>query len=276
MLNSPTFMKNKTFVHINSGLGNTLFQISTAFAYAKRFDKDLQLSKKIYSPSTHEPLDNYLNTIFQDLDFCENDIFIEDKIVKYNEPSFSYNEIPNVEGSIYLDGYFQSLRYFDDFENDIKGLFHLKTESKYDSYLKNSCSIHIRRGDYLTHSYAHPQQSKEYFKKAVNWVGLDKTFLIFSDEIDSIKSSNFCEEIGIINYVYVEDQDSYQDLSLMSRCENNIIVNSTFSWWSAYLNNHENKIVIYPKKWFTEVYSNNIGSNITPKDLFPKDWIRYE
>tara|TARA_B110000495_G_scaffold183111_1_gene179153 strand:- start:4797 stop:5606 length:810 start_codon:yes stop_codon:yes gene_type:complete len=269
-------MKNKTLININSGLGNILFQISTAFAYSKRFDKDLQLSEKIYSPSTHEPLDHYLNTIFKNLDFTKDDIFIKDVLSKYHEPSFCYKEIPKVKGSIYLNGYFQNLRYFNDFEDEVKDLFYLKKESRYDLYLENSCSLHIRLGDFLTHSNAHPQQSEEYFKKAVNWIGLDKTFLIFSDEIDKVKDSDFCKKIGIMNYVYVENKDPYEDISLMSRCENNIIVNSTFSWWAAYLNNNKDKIVIYPKKWFTEVYANNIGSNTTPESLFPKDWICYE
>ena len=133
-----------------------------------------------------------------------------------------------------------------------------------------TCSIHIRRGDYLSSAFIggfgsccpleYYQQSIEYIRKNIcNNV----TFILFSDDIKWVK-----ENLKLENAIYVnhnQGTDSWQDMYLMSLCNHNIIANSTFSWWGAWLNKHKDKTVIAPKRWW---------STIENDDVVPKSWIR--
>jgi hypothetical protein len=102
--------------------------------------------------------------------------------------------------------------------------------------------------------------------KGVKKVGMDKKFLIFSDDIQWCKQ-NFPE---MKNFVYIEGQKDYEDFLLMSLCNHNIICNSSFSWWAAWINQNSNKIVIAPKKWFGPAYS-----HFDTKDLYCDGWILF-
>jgi hypothetical protein len=177
----------------------------------------------------------------------------------YNEPNFSYSTIPNFMLPTKIIGYFQSEKYFLKNKNQILSLFKCPEEIFKKLTLKypqinesNTCSLHVRRGDYLNFSDHHPTQNMEYYKSAISVVGSDKTFFIFSDDISWCKENfNFLD-----NVIYCEDNEDYEDLYLMSLCNDNIIANSSFSWWGAWLNNNKNKKVVAPKKWFGPSKSN--------------------
>ena len=124
-------------------------------------------------------------------------------------------------------------------------------------------SIHVRRGDYVKHPNHHPVQTIEYYNKSVEMVGKDTTIVVFSDDIEWCKK-NF----NIDNIIYIEDEKDYIELYLMSLCDNNIISNSSFSWWGAWLNTNENKKVIAPNKWFGSAINENTN------DIIPKGWIK--
>ena len=111
----------------------------------------------------------------------------------------------------------------------------------------------------------HPQQSLDYYKQAIETVGPDKTFVIFSDDIEWCKQN--LDFIG--SKFFISGNKDYEDMYLMSLCNNNIITNSTFSWWGAWLNKNENKIVISPKIWFGK---NN--SHLDTSDLYCDKWIK--
>jgi hypothetical protein len=158
-----------------------------------------------------------------------------------------------------------------DYRNEILKLFKIddntnqKIHDKYGDLLSlDTCSIHVRRGDYLALQNHHPIQSIEYYQNAIDIIGNDKHFLIFSDDI------KWCEENfgGLTNKTYITGNQDYEDLYLMSMCRNNIIANSTFSWWGAWLNKNEDKKVIAPKQWFG--VSN---SHLDTSDLYCKKWI---
>jgi len=140
-----------------------------------------------------------------------------------------------------------------------------KPVDKY-NFLKNkkTTSIHVRRGDYVNHPNHHPTQSLEYYLEAIK-ILKDETelFLVFSDDI------NWCKEnIKLDNVVYIENEKDYIELYLMSVCTNNIISNSSFSWWGAWLNKNEDKKVIGPLKWFGDAIKHNTG------DVLPENWIK--
>jgi hypothetical protein len=159
-----------------------------------------------------------------------------------------------------------------DYRNEILELFKIDDETnqklfnKYGEILNlDTCSIHVRRGDYLGLQNHHPIQPIEYYQKAINIIGEEKHFLIFSDDI------KWCEEnfSFLKNKTFVSENLDYEDLYLMSMCNNNILANSTFSWWGAWMNQNENKQVIIPSKWFG-ISNLHLNTN----DLFCDKWIK--
>jgi len=233
------------------GLGNYLFQIANAYAYSKRTNKDLILNMNDIHV-VHKGIDTYKNNLFSKLKFdnLSQNIFN----YKYSEPSFNYTEIPVFQGNIHLNGYFQSEKYFKDYKDEILDLFYFDDltknliKQKYSNLLNNdTCSIHIRRGDYLNFPDIHPTQPIEYYRNSILKFDSNTNFLIFSDDIEWCKN-NLSNVFG--NFTFIEGNTDYQDLYLMSLCNNNIICNSTFSWWGAWLNNNSSKKVIVPSMWF--------------------------
>ena len=127
-------------------------------------------------------------------------------------------------------------------------------------------SIHFRRGDYLTESSLN--LSLEYYKHAVShmetlYPNKNIKYLIFSNDLQWVK-----ENFNTKNNVYVENLNRFQDMCLMTLCNSNIIANSTFSWWGAYLNSTPNKKVICPSN-----YVNDARFNYINKNYYPTEWI---
>jgi hypothetical protein len=185
---------------------------------------------------------------------------------RYDEPEFNYNELPNIPGNVYLHGYFQSEKYFLNYKKEIHDLF--KYPEEYIKYIKNkkTCSLHVRRGDYLNKPEYHPTQNVDYYEKAIKHIEGEFRLVIFSDDIEWCK-----ENLNHLNndILFITGNPDYEDLILMTLCDDNIICNSTFSWWGAWLNNNSNKIVITPNNWFGSAYS-----NYNTNDLYCDNWIR--
>lgn len=179
----------------------------------------------------------------------------------------------------YLDGYWQTEKYFKDIETNIRKEFTFK--NKLDRRNQNlinkikqgdSISIHVRRGDYINNFETANLYSGictlNYYKKAIDIMKKEicnPIFYIFSDDIEWVKSKLELEDAIYVNWN--KGHKSYIDMQLMSKCKYNIIANSTFSWWGAWLNNYHNKIVIAPKKWFSD-------NNINSQDIIPDGWRR--
>lgn len=171
-----------------------------------------------------------------------------------------FNTCPNYTD---LYGYFQSEKYFYNISDSIKEDFSfLNTDDETLSNFNNKeiVSIHVRRGDYLGLQTYHPIVSMDYYKKAMSFFK-GCSFLLFSDDIEWCKSEETFQECTII-----EGSDS-NSMYLMSKCNHNIIANSSFSWWSAWLNNNPNKKIIAPKNWFGPSYS-----SYNMSDLYPESW----
>jgi hypothetical protein len=248
------------------GLGNMMFQIASAYSVSLRDGKNMVCDTRNMSVP-HKPYSEYTSNIFRKVKFVN---YIEN-LTNFNESGFHYSDIPNINGNVKLTGYFQSEKYFINHRDEILELFQIDENTKkyliqkYENIInKNTCSIHVRRGDYVRlHDY-HPTQSIDYYKTAIKILGEDKYYLIFSDDI------SWCKENFdfIPNKIFVSDNIDYKDLYLMSMCKNNIIANSTFSWWGAWLNNYDKKVII-PKKWFGDAYS-----SFNTNDLYCNNWIK--
>jgi len=195
--------------------------------------------------------------------------------IPLNRPStitypFEYTEAKTSDNNI-IDGFFQSEKYFVHNRDKILEVLGPKENitdtinERYGNLLKKrTTSIHVRRGDYVRHPNHHPTQTVEYYQEAISKLN-DKTdlFLIFSDDIEWCK-----ENLKIENAVYIDNEKDYIELYLMARCDNNIIANSSFSWWGAWLNENEDKVVIGPEKWFGSAINHDT------KDLLPEKWIK--
>jgi len=259
---------NAVSIKLIGGLCNYMFQIACVYAYSLKNAK-----KYIFTTDDsvviHKHINEYKKNIFSNIEFFKNKNYKNFKV--YNEPNFHYDEIPNYCTDVYLTGYYQSYKYFSKYEKEIKNLFKYpdiiieKIKNKYYKLLsQKNCSIHIRRGDYVNQPEYHPIQNLNYYMKSIKKIGIDKNFLVFSDDI------NWCKENlpNLENFHFIENQKDYEDFLLMSLCDNNIIANSSFSWWAAWLNENPDKKVIAPNKWFGLAYA-----HWDTKDLIPESWI---
>ncbi|MBC8442614.1 MAG: alpha-1,2-fucosyltransferase [Proteobacteria bacterium] len=198
----------------------------------------------------------------------------------WKEPNFHFNEDAfSVEDNVGLNGYFQSEKYFKHIEDDIRSEFKFsdvitkECESKISQAHENDktvISIHVRLGDYkaLEHVYI-PLLRTPYYNTAIEYIDNnikgEKLFVIFSDEINTCRNIFRGDQ-----FAFAEGGTPEQDMCLMSMCDHNIISNSSFSWWSAWLNKNKDKKVIAPIEWFAP----NKKESKDTKDLYCEDWIR--
>ena len=198
--------------------------------------------------------------------------------ILYEKNEFTLDTAVLNKKSLYLDGYWQTYKYFENIREILLEEFSLKEELNLENRnilnkikSRNSISLHIRRGDYITNSHTsnvHGACSIHYYMEAIEYINrrIDSpVYFIFSDDIQWVK-----ENLEFNNEkVYVDINDgetAYCDLELMKNCQHNIIANSTFSWWGAWLNINKEKIVITPKKWM------NIKRDFS--GLIPIGWIK--
>jgi len=206
------------------------------------------------------------------------------KILKKMNFIFSTPEVyymKNILNKKYLlfIGYWQSEKYFLNIQDIIRQDFKFTNfENSKNIELKNtieetnSISVHIRRGDYLGNPFLDGLASLEYYKKSIDYI-LKKVknpkFIIFSDDIVWCKSNLVLDKDSIFVDWNI-GRESFRDMQLMSLCRHNIIANSSFSWWGAWLNANPKKIVLAPKRWFTK------ESNLDYGDIVPETWIKIE
>lgn len=166
---------------------------------------------------------------------------------------------------VYFRGYYFDLRYYDDIKGILQKEFRLKTPMRLSRELRQvllydqAVSIHIRKGDYQKMHWDISKSS--YYPKAVkkmNELVRDPVYLLFSDDIEWVKENIDIDGRRI--YVSGQGLKDYEELTIMKHCKHNIIANSTFSYWAAYLNSYPDKHVIYPRCW-------------RRMEIIPKEWI---
>ena len=226
-------------------LGNQMFQYSAMRAAALKYNTDIYYSKEYQ-----------INEVFK---LAETGVFVGNFLL-YSEPEFSYTEIPLLSKNMVLRGFFQSEKYFKDFEEEIRKDFIFKSPSFSDVEWLDAISLHVRRGDYLKTPGYHPVCPMDYYVKALEIMPKVK-IIVFSDDISWCKN-NFVGD----RFSFSENRTNNQDLEYMSKCKNHIIANSSFSWWGAWLGNY-NGITVAPKTWFGP------EPNLDTKDIIPEEWI---
>jgi hypothetical protein len=198
----------------------------------------------------------------------------------YKEKSWGFHpEALELKDGVYLDGYFQSEKYFKSIEHIIRNNLRFKWDAfgKEGAIYKdqisnlNSVGLHVRRGDYLKLKL-HNVCNIRYYIKSIAYMQdqlVSPHFFIFSDDLE------WCHEnLHISNCTFVDIQaakkDPIIDFQLMSLCKHNIISNSTFSWWAAWLNNNHEKVVVSPNRWFNDEQMNVQAL----QDTIPAEWVR--
>lgn len=252
------------YVIFNGRLGNNMFQL----AAAKTLDPDVQVIAL-----TQNCVDNiklFADSFFENLKVLSS---IPNNVKIYKEVDYSYNPISyNQNENLILEGYFQSEKYID--KKVALQLFQMPEfvksdiETLFGEILSNNdvIGINVRRGDYLNLPHKHPFCGLKFFNKAISYFGKDKKYIISSDDI------TWCKKHFIgSNFVFVENSYPLLDLFVQTVCKHNIISNSSFSWWGAYLNPNPEQIIIAPKRWY--------GIDLTylnTKDLYTTNMVQID
>ena len=287
-------------VKLIGGLGNQLFQYAAArrLAYTHNVPLKLDISGfhiyKLHSYSLH-----HFNIIEDFVDVSDIADFvpvknmavkIANRLMQMGTPYYRQNVIkeryfhfdPNIllaGRHVCLEGYWQSEKYFKDIEDIIRNEFTIKdrsdalnTQIACEISARDSVAMHIRRGDYTSDANTnkvHGVSSMLYYRQAIQLVSsrINKLHLyIFTDDPAWAKQEiRFDCPTTLLTHNNADK--NYEDLRLMSLCKHNILANSTFSWWGAWLNRNPAKIVIAPKKWFNDKSRNT-------DDLIPDGWLR--
>lgn len=245
---------------LTGGLGNQMFQYANGKAVSMRKNSSLFLDISWYKGRI-------------DRQYMLNFFNIEAKIV--SRLNIIWTKLFHKEN--YLEGNWQSEKYFKDIKDIIRKEFEIKeilsdnNKTILDNILsENSVSVHLRGGDYVRgkksnfHGVCSPGYYQEAFKKIRESVE-SPHFFIFTDDLEWAQKHIELPEPNFI--ISKKDNKPYEELFLMSKCKHNIIANSTFSWWGAWLNNNPSKIVISPTKWFND-------RNVDSKDIIPESWIK--
>jgi hypothetical protein len=290
-------------VQLKGGMGNQMFQFAVAILLAKRWNSKVLIDTRFFEMSSRSEIITFRKF---ELKVFDNDYkFVKKRQLRkflpnsklnrfrkkfnlkrpkiYREKRFGYDpELLDLTPPILIDGYFQTYKNFESNRAEIKGLFkfnHKILDSLNLKLLKqiensNSVSVHIRRGDYVSNeqvNMVHGLCTLEYYLKAIAHIkkkGENLRLYFFSDDIDWVKKQfkNFEGEIFFVDQN--SDENSWKDLLLMSKCKHNIIANSSFSWWGAWLNDNPGKVVICPNNWFKDKKLNFSAH----EDLIPKEW----
>lgn len=252
-------------------LGNQFFEIAAAVSLA--LDNDAEAFFPDFVTNRDVGMD--LQTNYKHVFFRVNATAPQEKIEAcYIEPGYAYSSIP-FHNNMCIQGYFQSEKYFSKHKDKILELFAPSQEiceylqAKYAELLKhpNTVSLHVRvyyKDDPEQKIY--PNYGREYFERAMMKFPEDSLFVVFSNDMTQCKDvlANIQK-----NIIFIEGETSYHDLYLMSMCKHNIITNSSFSWWAAYLNLNPKKIVIVPPAWNTPT------CGLDYKDVVPENWTAF-
>jgi hypothetical protein len=286
-------------IKLVGGLGNQMFEYAAAKGLAAKLGTDVQMDRSWFGQIAledtprHYELDSFkLSQDFVDFKpfFAGTNllsrgivlvahVFGRKVLNLYLEPHYHYNaDFSKQPDSTYLDGYFQSEKYFVHIREDLLSDFSWakpaagKNKKLLEVITKdeNSVSIHVRRGDYVSNENAaefHGLRGIGYYQAAVKIIEKSvkkPNYYVFSDEPDWCKVNLKFKH----NTTYIDwNADGAEDMRLMKSCRHNVLANSSFSWWGAWLNANEDKIVVAPRQWFND-------PTINTDDVVPESWRR--
>ena len=255
-------------VTFNGGLGNQMFLF--AFCHALRRRSILSLVEMDIENTYGQHNGFELFRLFKAIEYKGGIYYrrVKNLIVKYQtkylfkeitEDTVLRRPISGVYPFMVYNGFWQSEHYFKAYETDIRRLFTFDTTSLNprsaalapELRQDNTVSLHIRRGDYTEHPEFRNICTTDYYRAAVEVINQQVTnarFYVFTNDATWVR-----QHINFVPYQLIDwnmQVDSWQDMYLMTQCRHNIIANSSFSWWGAWLNNNCHKVVVAPQRWF--------------------------
>lgn len=289
-------------IRLFGGLGNQMFQYAFGLSLASKYKVILVLDRSEFSQSrdknTPRPYElnhfhieeKFLDEVYSHpFKLAESEetyrffrkclSYLPNGFLQYfKENQYAFNEsFIECSGIGYFDGYWQSPKYFSKSGSIIRKAFQPKiinTQSqsliKQIEKTKNSVSLHVRRGDYVTNKHAnkhHGVCSLNYYYEAIKLLEKESPeleFFLFSDDPEWVRENLKIEhKLTIVDFNGPEF--AYLDMYMMSKCQYHIMANSSFSWWGAWLAGEQAKKVIAPKKWFQ--------SSVSASDLMVEGWV---
>ena len=289
-------------IAMNGGLGNQLFQVFAALAAAIRNGDTCYFLHTMRDASGKRG--TYWNSLFHALKplmviATQGNLMQFMQLPTHQEPGFNYTPLPKQTGAttLKLRGYFQSDKYFADVRDDIYEQLQLLEQQRHIRAMfaesvwfsrdtTVTVAMHFRIGDYAAIQEAHPILTLDYYRRALKHV-IQHAPIKHNDahgKINVLIFNQACDNAVIVDHMRqlstefahrcrfhkVPDMfDDWKQLLLMSVCDHNIIANSTFSWWGAYLNQNPDKVVCYPSTWFGPALKKH-----DTRDLFPDGWVQ--
>lgn len=280
------------------GMGNQMFQYAAGRALATRLGVPLRVDRRafdtyqVHAYSLQHFAANIQDAVPDNLPGagCESRLgrylrrfaFATKPVRRVvTEKAFTFDhEVLELPDGCYLDGYWQSEKYFEDAAEVVRRDFVIKTppDAVNSGWLEQiravqAVSIHVRRGDYVNNPAAnavHGVCDLDYYYRAVEYLsgrlGQGLEYFVFSDDPEWVRA-NFRITCPVHYVAHNDGQKNYEDLRLMSACRHHVIANSTFSWWGAWLNANRDSITIAPEKWFKTASPDS-------RDLLPARWVR--
>jgi hypothetical protein len=275
--------------NLMGGLGNQLFQIFATISYAIKSRNLFKFTNATTIGRGATTVRNtYWNSFFSRLKHFTTDVF-PPQLHIIRETDFTFHELPineMVDNNVIISGYFQSYKYFESNYEIICRMIDIEQMKRALLYklhytsLENTVSMHFRIGDYKPIQHFHPIMTKEYYTRCLYHIQSKNsdtifTIMYFCEDVDLKEVEEKIEYLSkeFPNYTFIRGNNTLEDweqMLLMSCCRHNIIANSSFSWWSAYFNRWDEKIVCYPSVWFGSCVRNDT------KDLCPPEWIQID
>jgi hypothetical protein len=274
------------------GLGNQIFQIFATISYAiKSRNKFTFLNLSVLGGGSTTVRYTFWESFFSNMKpFLISELPQSINVVKEN--GFTYKELSvseMVNRNVMIYGYFQSYKYFQEnyaiiyrmlniekMKNDLLNNLKLSYPEYLD--LENTVSMHFRIGDYKKIQDFHPLATYDFYERSLLYMQISKpninfTVLYFCEDSDIDDALSIINKLTTNYPMYnfkrgLNTLEDWQQMLLMSCCHHNIIANSSFSWWAAYLNSNADKIVCYPSVWFGKVANNDT------RDLCPPGWVK--
>ncbi len=275
----------------NGRLGNQMFQYAAlrGIAEHRKFD--------FVFPPPHDTVDNYgIHDCFNLINVTKNNIAFHSSNSYVQEGQFHFNEeiFEKCPDNVNLYGFYQTMKYFEEIEDQIREDFSFKKEilnpclKMMDSFEKTPIMLHVRRGDpnladkrgfkwaYVNLQDQHPVQTIEYYERALAEFDDDVPVIVFSDSIEWCKEQEF---FASDRFNLSESTDKHEDgalvpfvdLCLMSLCDGGITANSSLSWWGAFLQKNRTRKLISPVNWFGPAYAQHDTKDLIPEN---RNWIR--
>lgn len=284
-------------IKLFGGIGNQMFQYAFGRTLALKnnctlklnlsfFDKSdsrtfsLEHFSAVLDPATPAEIEQIIQKQSSKLNGLKRKVLKSKPYVIYEKTLEFDPQNLETQKNAYVDGYWQSEKYFIQVSDQIREDFKIRTAPSAENAAVlqkiksvNAISLHVRRGDFLDNDLnkIHGTCSIDYYEQAADLISKQVTnpvFFIFSDDINWVRENIKLQQDLVVVDIN-DDETAYEDLRLMSACRHHIVANSSFSWWGAWLNTHPGKMVVAPKNWF-----NDAELNRQSKTIVPESWIR--